>query len=224
MRDKCSMRFRLISAFLAAVVYLLGAGENGACENDVSANGFTARDVQRQNDLTQGTGSESAGNEPGTKSVIKTEHVRGMNNVLETENILETENVVQSAGGNNEHRLEPQSAQLDETQPIYKYTGNLFSKKFHRPSCPFARAMWRQNVIRFQHRKQAVDAGQKPCRYCLPPTWKSVGARILKAPPAQEIEGAKGLSTVENENDLPTVTTESRQDRTDAGFQPAAQH
>lgn len=214
MRDKCSMRFRLISAFLAAVVYLLGARENGACENGASANGFTARDVPGQNDLTLGTGSACACNEHGlgTKSVLKTEHVRGAENVLETD------------GGSNEHRLEPQVARLDEAQPIYKYTGNLFSKKFHRPSCPFARAMWRQNVIRFQHRKQAVDAGQKPCRYCLPPTWKSVGARILKAPPAQEIEDAKGLSTVENGNDLPTVTTESRHESTDAGFQPAAQY
>jgi hypothetical protein len=64
-------------------------------------------------------------------------------------------------------------------QPIYKYTGNSFSLKFHRPSCKFARAMWRGHVVRFQYRKQAIDAGQKPCRYCLPPDWKTVGAKVL---------------------------------------------
>lgn len=66
-----------------------------------------------------------------------------------------------------------------DEQPVYKYTGNLFSLKFHRPSCKFARAMWREHVIRFQYRKQAVDAGQKPCRYCLPPDWKSVDSKIV---------------------------------------------
>ncbi|MDZ4832217.1 MAG: hypothetical protein SGJ27_00295 [Candidatus Melainabacteria bacterium] len=69
--------------------------------------------------------------------------------------------------------------QESNEQPIYKYVGNLFSLKFHRPSCKFARVMWRQHVIRFQYRKQAIDAGQKPCRYCLPPNWKSVEAKIL---------------------------------------------
>jgi hypothetical protein len=95
--------------------------------------------------------------------------------------------------------LEEQTAQLD--QPVYKYVGNLFSLKFHRPSCPFARAMWRGNIIRFQYRKQAIEAGQKPCRYCLPPNWKSVGASILKTSPSV----TTGLSTVENEAPLPTA-------------------
>jgi len=58
-------------------------------------------------------------------------------------------------------------AQIDDHKPIYKYVGNSFSFKFHRPSCPFAKAMWRGHVIKFQYRKQAIDAGQKPCRYCL---------------------------------------------------------
>ncbi len=77
-------------------------------------------------------------------------------------------------------------------QPIYKYTGNSFSQKFHRPSCKFARAMWRGHVVRFQYRKQAIDAGQKPCRYCLPPDWKTVGAKIM----------GKGGVPIENQADL----------------------
>lgn len=68
----------------------------------------------------------------------------------------------------------------------YKYIGNAFSMKFHRPSCPFARAMWRSNVVRFQFRKEAITRGFKPCKYCLPQSWKSVGAKILKAEPRDE--------------------------------------
>ncbi len=79
-----------------------------------------------------------------------------------------------------------------DEQPVYKYTGNLFSLKFHRPSCKFARAMWREHVIRFQYRKQAVDAGQKPCRYCLPPDWKSVDSKIV-SPQSVDSATSQGL-------------------------------
>lgn len=60
-----------------------------------------------------------------------------------------------------------------------KYWGNSFSLKFHRPSCPFAQAMSANHVIFFNFRKEAVEAGQVPCRYCLPPTWNSVKAVLL---------------------------------------------
>lgn len=66
-----------------------------------------------------------------------------------------------------------------DAEPIYKYVGNSFSFKFHRPSCRFANAMWKKHRLFFQFRKQAIDAGQKPCRYCLPPEWKSVDAKLL---------------------------------------------
>ncbi|HEY9731443.1 MAG TPA: hypothetical protein V6C89_05990 [Drouetiella sp.] len=59
-----------------------------------------------------------------------------------------------------------------------KYWGNSFSLKFHRPSCPFAKAMSAHHVMFFNFRKQAVDLGQLPCRYCLPPDWTSVRAAI----------------------------------------------
>jgi hypothetical protein len=64
-----------------------------------------------------------------------------------------------------------------ETLPI-KYWGNSFSLKFHRPSCPFAKAMSAHHVMFFNFRRQAVDSGQVPCRYCLPPNWTTVRASI----------------------------------------------
>lgn len=65
----------------------------------------------------------------------------------------------------------------------YKYVGNSFSLKFHRPSCPFAKAMSLHHVQLHHFRKQAVQAGQKPCKYCLPPNWKEVHASLLPADP-----------------------------------------
>lgn len=59
-----------------------------------------------------------------------------------------------------------------------KYWGNSFSLKFHRPSCPFAKAMSAHHVMFFNFRKQAVESGQVPCRYCLPPSWTVVRASI----------------------------------------------
>ncbi len=61
----------------------------------------------------------------------------------------------------------------------YKYVGNTFSSKFHRPSCPFAQAMNVRHVLLFHFRCQAIAAGQVPCRYCLPPIWKTVKAVLL---------------------------------------------
>lgn len=60
-----------------------------------------------------------------------------------------------------------------------KYWGNSFSLKFHRPSCPFAKAMSADHVMFFNFRREAVDSGQVPCRYCLPPNWTTVRATIM---------------------------------------------
>lgn len=76
----------------------------------------------------------------------------------------------------------------------YKYVGNRFSHKFHRPSCPFAQLMSGGNVEYFCYRKQAIEQGFKPCRYCLPPWWKSVNATIIK------IDGNKADNTVYGDN------------------------
>jgi hypothetical protein len=67
----------------------------------------------------------------------------------------------------------------DLSQLPYKYLGNSFSGKFHRPSCKFAKVMSVNHVCLFHFRRQAIAAGQVPCRYCLPPNWKTVEAKLL---------------------------------------------
>ena len=62
----------------------------------------------------------------------------------------------------------------------YKYVGNNVSLKFHRPSCPFARSMRLTRIELFHYRAQAIAAGMKPCRYCLPPYWLKVNGVLLK--------------------------------------------
>jgi len=59
-----------------------------------------------------------------------------------------------------------------------KYIGNSESRKFHRPSCPYACIMAHSKRVRFYYRRQAVACGHIPCRYCLPPVWKVVRARL----------------------------------------------
>lgn len=61
----------------------------------------------------------------------------------------------------------------------FKYHGNSFSLKFHKPSCPFAKAMNPNHLRIFPFRFQAIEAGLVPCRYCLPPFTKSVKAIII---------------------------------------------
>ncbi len=102
----------------------------------------------------------------------------------------------------------------------YKYTGNSFSMKFHRPSCPFAKAMWRCNVVRFPFRKDAIERGYKPCKYCLPQSWKSVGAKILRATPLSEngeslIESGTSPSCKEAASDRLLESTQSSKSATD---------
>jgi len=77
----------------------------------------------------------------------------------------------------------------------YKYVGNNFSFKFHRPSCPFARAMSVRHVELFHFRRDAIAAGQKPCRYCLPPDWKTVRLEMLAADPEQAGKEPDGSRT-----------------------------
>jgi hypothetical protein len=73
-------------------------------------------------------------------------------------------------------------AQADQRSPTdtsglpYKYVGNSFSLKFHRPSCRYAKAMNVHHVQLFHYRREAIEAGEKPCNYCLPQSWGSVQA------------------------------------------------
>lgn len=87
--------------------------------------------------------------------------------------------------------IPPQTyAQADQSLATpYKYIGNRISLKFHRPSCPYARVMSIYKQVKYQFRKDAVNDGQKPCRYCLPPDWTQLRGAVLRPPtlpPASE--------------------------------------
>jgi hypothetical protein len=61
----------------------------------------------------------------------------------------------------------------------YKYYGNSFSHKFHKPSCPFGMCISKRHLVLFHFRKEAIEAHYAPCRYCLPPVWWTVHGVIL---------------------------------------------
>ncbi len=75
------------------------------------------------------------------------------------------------------------SEQYFTAQLPYKYCGNTFSGKFHRPSCPFAVAISRRHLVLFHFRQEAIEAHFLPCRYCLPPVRLTVTAKILAKNP-----------------------------------------
>ncbi len=76
-------------------------------------------------------------------------------------------------------QIESYSNQSQENREDYKYLGNVVSLKFHRPGCPYGQIMARPKRIFFQYRYQAIEQGFKPCRFCLPPVWKTVRARLI---------------------------------------------
>jgi len=81
--------------------------------------------------------------------------------------------------GSDQRSMRDQQS-IEERQPDpFKYVGNTFSSKFHRPSCPFAKCISHRHLVFFGRRFNAVDAGYKPCQYCLPPDWKTVHLVVL---------------------------------------------
>ena len=71
------------------------------------------------------------------------------------------------------------SQKVLEEQLPYKYYGNNFSHKFHRPSCPFGSCISHRHLVLFHFRKEAIAANFTPCCYCLPPFWLTVHSVIL---------------------------------------------
>jgi len=102
-------------------------------------------------------------------------------------------------GKSAEKQTQSKSQTRSETGSVkdlpFKYSGNLYSHKFHRPRCPFCKAMSEYKKVRFHFRYQAIEQGFSPCRYCLPPVWTTVQAKI-KIP-------AKIDSAAPNEGDPP---------------------
>lgn len=60
-----------------------------------------------------------------------------------------------------------------------KYMGNIYSRKYHELSCPYAEAMtlWRRKY--YETKRSCQAEGLRPCRFCLPARTKSVKAKIL---------------------------------------------
>ncbi|MGB9812475.1 MAG: thermonuclease family protein [Thermovenabulum sp.] len=50
----------------------------------------------------------------------------------------------------------------------YKYIGNSNTKKFHYPSCKWAKEIKPSNIVYFSTREQAIKAGYNPCKVCYP--------------------------------------------------------
>jgi hypothetical protein len=77
----------------------------------------------------------------------------------------------------------------------YKYVGNVSTKKFHRPGCWYAQAMWSRRKRQFEFRKQAIDGGYLPCRCCLPQQWLTCRAAIKQATavPDNDTDGSAGI-------------------------------
>ncbi len=48
------------------------------------------------------------------------------------------------------------------------YIGNRYSKRFHRPDCPYGRNTSRRNRILFRDMKEAFYQGYCPCKRCRP--------------------------------------------------------
>lgn len=86
-------------------------------------------------------------------------------------------------------RAEPAGKVPDSTTSStgYKFVGNTFSRKFHKPGCEFAAKMDASRVVFFKTREEAEKAGQKPCNWCLPGWLKDVRGQVLN--PAPESPG-----------------------------------
>jgi hypothetical protein len=63
-----------------------------------------------------------------------------------------------------------------------QFWGNSYSLKFHLKTCPFALAMNPRHVQFLKNAKEALELGEKPCRYCLPPYTLEVSCKILDRP------------------------------------------
>ena len=49
-----------------------------------------------------------------------------------------------------------------------EYWGSQKSDKFHYPSCRYAKKILKTNLIIFESRQDALDAGYVPCKVCKP--------------------------------------------------------
>ncbi len=60
------------------------------------------------------------------------------------------------------------SAATVTTKKVMKFVGNSETKKFHKPSCEWAKKMNKENKVEFASTADAKKAGYEPCKVCLP--------------------------------------------------------
>ena len=104
--------------------------------------------------------------------------VLSVNNIVWAQSVEQNENDIQQI----EYRdtiTENVDAQDNESTTPYKYWGNSFSFKFHRPDCIFAQCMSKKHRVFFHFRHEAIEAHFAPCKYCLPPVWREVHGVLL---------------------------------------------
>ena len=50
-----------------------------------------------------------------------------------------------------------------------EFWGSAKSDKYHYPSCRWAEKIDAKNMVRFNSPEEAIKAGYKPCKVCVPP-------------------------------------------------------
>jgi len=54
------------------------------------------------------------------------------------------------------------------TTAEYKYVASKNSKVFHKPDCTWAKRISPKNLVGYNSRAQAINAGKRPCKMCKP--------------------------------------------------------
>jgi len=57
---------------------------------------------------------------------------------------------------------------VEQVMAEYEYVASQNSQVFHKPDCRWAKKISPQNLLGYDTREQAIEAGKKPCRWCKP--------------------------------------------------------
>jgi hypothetical protein len=71
----------------------------------------------------------------------------------------------------NDISIVPQEQLKPAVKPAvakYKYVASKNSKVFHRPDCSSAKRIKPENLIGYNNRDEAINAGKRPCKRCKP--------------------------------------------------------
>ena len=67
--------------------------------------------------------------------------------------------------------VKPEKPTKPDAKPIvaeYKYIASKNSKVFHKPDCRWAKRIKPANLVGYNSRNEAIEAGKKPCKSCQP--------------------------------------------------------